>query len=279
MNDPAMSATFEEFERHRTVVVRWTPPATTRANVVVVPAFGDEMNQTRRMIRLAAEALAGRGVATVVFDPLGTGDSSAEFDDASVERWLNDFGGMLARLRSKSDAPIVLFGCRLGVALAVELTHRSPDAAVALVGWAPVFQGRMQLSAYLRAAKIVQHRRPGKEPADARAEWSAGRSAFLGGYPISPTLAEQLERLDASTAPRVPAATLIDVRSPAAEGSTSPSQALQSRADAWRTQGVDTEVLAVEGTLFWNVPDLVDLPSLVEVTVDAVERHVEGRLR
>lgn len=273
-----IAARFEQFDEHRTVVVRWVASSETRAHVLVVPAFGDEMNQTRRMVRLTAEALAVRGIETTVFDLFGTGDSSAPFGEASVERWLDDLEAMLARIRSTSDAPIVLFGCRLGVALAVEMTHRSPNVAVALFGWAPVFLGRMQLSALMRTAKIAQRLRPGAELPDARAEWAEKRTAFLGGYPISPILAEQLERLDASAAPRVRSAALIDVRPTAAEGVPSPSQALQSRVDAWRMQGIDVEVFAVEGAPFWNVPDLVDLPSLVEVTADAIARHAEGRL-
>lgn len=269
-----MAAAFERFNGHRTVVVRWQPTAKARAQVLCVPAFGDEMSQTRRMVRLAAEGLAERAIASVVFDLLGTGDSSAEFDEASVEDWLDDLATMLARMRSESDAPVVLFGCRLGVALAVELTRRAPESALAVVGWAPVLQGRMQLSAMLRAAKIAQQRRPGTDDGDAKAVWAEGRIAHLAGYPISPALAAQLERLDASAPPRVRAATLIDVRLPQATGVVEPSEALQTRAARWREQGVEVETLAVEGPPFWNVPDLVDVPALVDMTVDAIDRHV-----
>ncbi len=271
------SARFEQLAGHRTVVVEHAPMGASKAQVLCVPAFGDEMNQTRRMVRLVAEALARRGIGTTWFDLHGTGDSSAGFENATVDRWLDDLATMLEAMRSTSAVPVVLFGCRLGVALAVELTQRVPGATSALVGWAPLLQGRMQLSAMLRAAKIAQGRRPGAEPVDAKATWAAGRIAFLGGYPISPTLAGELERLDASAAPRVRAATLVDVRPPSAEAAVSPSEALQRRAAAWREQGVDVALVAVEGSPFWNVSDLVDLPSLVDVTVDAIEGHAAGQ--
>lgn len=275
MNDRWMLAAFERFDGHSSIVVRWTPPEAARARVLFVPAFGDEMNQTRRMVRLTAEALVERSIASTVFDPHGTGDSSAGFAEATVERWLADFAAVLERMRADRDEPIVLCACRLGVALAAELTHRVPEASIeALVGWAPLLQGRAQLSALQRAAKIAAGRRPGAERVDAKAEWTSGRIAFLGGYPISPALAEQLDRLDATAAPRVRAATLIDVRPPAPEGTVSPSEALRNRARAWQESGVAVEVLVVEGAPFWNVPDLVDLPSLVEATAGAVERHV-----
>ncbi|HLT27654.1 MAG TPA: hypothetical protein VK047_13295, partial [Zeimonas sp.] len=119
-----MLAAFERFDGHSSIVVRWTPPEAARARVLFVPAFGDEMNQTRRMVRLTAEALVERSIASTVFDPHGTGDSSAGFAEATVERWLADFAAVLERMRADRDAPIVLCACRLGVALAAELTHR-----------------------------------------------------------------------------------------------------------------------------------------------------------
>lgn len=270
-----ISAAFESLEGHRTVVVRWRPPVPPHAQVLFVPAFGDEMSQTRRMMRLVAEALVERGIASTLFDAHGTGDSSADFADASIERWLVDYETVLSRMRADCAAPVLLFGCRLGVALAAELTHRSPVPVLALIGWAPVLQGRMQLSALLRASKIAQGRRTGAAGNDPKAQWAEGRIAFLGGYPISPELASGLERLDAgSRAPSVASATLIDVRPPLGEGGVQPSAALLNHARAWRERGLDVDVLAVEGAPFWNVPDLVDLPSLVSVTVEAVERRV-----
>src|SRR5690606_34114324 len=121
-----------------------------RAQVLFVPAFGDEMNQTRRMVKLAAEALAQRRVASAVFDLFGTGDSSAGFGDATVDDWLGDCCSLADRLRAGPERPLVLIGCRLGVALAVHASTMLPRPLAGLVGWAPVLQGRAQLSGMLR---------------------------------------------------------------------------------------------------------------------------------
>jgi len=266
-------AHFESFPGHRSIVVQHLPSGHPRAQVLFVPAFGDEMNQTRRMVRLTAEALVERSIASTRFDLHGTGDSSAGFEEASVERWLEDLVAMCERMRSASDAPLVLCACRLGVALAVELTHRLSMPAHALLGWAPVLQGRAQLSTLLRATKIAQQQRPDARP-EPKIEWAAGRVAFLGGYPVSAALAAQLERLDASVPPRVHAATLIDVRPAIAEGAPEPSEGLGAKARAWRENGVEVELLAVAGAPFWNVPDLVDLPALIEATARAAERSL-----
>src|SRR5690606_10637026 len=114
-----------------------------------------EMNQTRRMVKLAAEALAARGIESVVFDAHGTGDSSAGFEEATVARWLADCRAIVARVQGDAPTrPLLLIGCRLGVALAVETSRTLPEPAAALIGWAPLLQGKQQLSGMLRADKV-----------------------------------------------------------------------------------------------------------------------------
>lgn len=277
MSERSLEARFEEFDGHRSVVVAWTPRTRVRAHAVFVPAFGDEMNQTRRMVKLTAEALASRGVASSVFDLYGTGDSSADFSDATVDRWLADCRSMAARVASGPALPLVLIGCRLGVALAVHASRRLMQPAAALIGWAPLLQGRTQLSGLLRAANVARFQQPDIGEPDARSSWSAGRTANLGGYPISPSLASQLEALDATNhAPRAMHATLIEVRQSIGKEPVSASAALTKSAVAWSEQGTSTDVLAVEGAGFWNVADLVDVPALVERTVDVVDTTLSG---
>lgn len=263
-------AGFEDLQDHRTVVVRWRPIGKTRVQVLFVPAFGDEMNQMRRMVKLTAEALTPHGVASWVFDLFGTGDSSADFADATIERWLDDVRSVAARIRATDDAPLVVIGCRLGVALAVKASRAMSRPPAALIGWAPVLQGKVQLTGLLRAAGLARLQRQDVAEPDARAEWAAGRAATLGGYSISPALAAQLEALDATTAPMADRAVLIEVRLPVGEEAVVPSEALRKRAAAWSDEGVPTRVDAVAGPAFWNVSDLVDVPELIDRTVIAV---------
>lgn len=271
-----LQARFEDFDDHCSVVVCWRPAARVRAQALFVPAFGDEMNQSRRMVRLAAEALAERGVAGCVFDLHGTGDSSAGFAEATVQRWLADCRTIAARVAADPALPLVLVGCRLGVALAAQLSHDLARPVAALVGWAPVLQGRAQLSGLLRAAALARSQRPEAAEADPRALWAAGQTAMLGGYPVSPALAEELEAFDARRAPRAARVTLVDVRVPVGDAPVAASEALRKRAAAWSEAGTRTEVVAVAGAGFWNVADLVDVPALVDLTVNAVEAALAG---
>lgn len=282
-----LDARFEDFDGHRSLVVRWRPAQPPRAQAVFFPAFGDEMNQTRRMVKLAAEALAARGVECVVFDPHGTGDSSAGFEDATVAGWLADCRAIVARVQADpagqgahsgqpARLPLLLIGCRLGAALAAETSRTLPEPAAALIGWAPLLQGKQQLSGMLRADKVSRMQKSDAAAIpEPRALWAAGECAWLGGYPVSAALAEQLEALDATAAPKTARATLIDVRVPVGEEAVVPTEPLKKRGESWSDHGVPTTVHAVPGAGFWNVADLVDVPELVDATVAAAERALE----
>ena len=90
------------------------------AQVIFVPAFGDEMNQMRRMVALAAKRSRSATLASCVFD-LGCGGNSADCR-ATVDLWLY-CRAMVERLRAGA-VPLVLIGCRL--TLAARLTHDLP---------------------------------------------------------------------------------------------------------------------------------------------------------
>lgn len=265
-------ARFEDFDGHRSPVLRWQPRSPVRAQAIFFPPFGDEMNQSRRMFRLTAEALAERGIACCVFDLLGTGDSSADFSEATVSAWLADGRRMLEATQG-GGAPVVLIGCRLGVALAAKAGEFLARPAPLLVGWAPLLQGSQQLNGLVRAVKIARMNRP--DTPDPKAKWAAGEPAWLAGYPVSPVLAEELMALDATAAPRVERAVLLDLRVGPDEASLMASEASLRRADSWSRLGVATEAIAVPGPAFWNVADLVDVPQLIEATVSAVDATVK----
>ncbi len=268
------SAGFEPLNGHHGVVVRWRPKATARAHVVFLPAFGDEMNQTRRMVRLVAEALAARDVECTAFDLHGTGDSTADFSEATIERWIADCRAIAAKI--DPDRPLILVGCRLGAALAVHASHLLAHPPASLVAWAPVLQGKTQLSAMVRAARVAAMQGAGSGNEDPHAVWASGKAAMVGGYPVSAELATQLDSFDATRPPKAGRATLIDIRLAVGAQAPKAPQALLARASEWSEQGVPTDVRIVAGPWFWNVADLVDVPELVDATVGAVEQALEG---
>jgi exosortase A-associated hydrolase 2 len=265
--DPVVG--FEPLGPGRTLVVDWPAIGAERARVLVVPGFGDEMNQMRRMVTLAAQALARVGVACRVFDLHGTGDSSADFSEATTQRWVDDCDAMIARFMH--GGPGFVLASRLGMPLALAAAARRPGAIAGLVGWAPLAGGQVQLSALLRAAAVTRGRgADGSSDEDPVATWARDGVACLAGYPVSARMAAGLRDLQLPDVPDVPRIATIDVRLAEGGEGVQPTAVWTRRAADWCARGVEARALAVAGAPFWNVADLVDVPALVGSTVETI---------
>ncbi len=109
-----------------------------REAVVYVHPFAEEMNQSRRMAVLQAEALARRGYGVLMLDLTGCGDSTGEFADARWETWRDDIVAGCRWLGELGYRRITLWGLRLGAALAVETACAEPGICRRLVLCRPV---------------------------------------------------------------------------------------------------------------------------------------------
>ena len=83
-----------------------------RGCVIHVPAFAEEMNKCRPMVSRQARGLAESGIAVVVPDLSGTGDSEGEFSSATWLNWKAD----LAYLVHWSQDRVGGRGCPVGSA-------------------------------------------------------------------------------------------------------------------------------------------------------------------
>src|SRR5215831_1508934 len=82
------------------------PPSDTvapRGDVVVAPAFAEEMNRCRSMVSMQARSLAQSGVGALVLDPFGTGDSAGNFSDFTWSRAKDDLLQGIAWLRAHGN--------------------------------------------------------------------------------------------------------------------------------------------------------------------------------
>ena len=67
--------------------------------IIHIPAFAEEMNKSRRMLAMQAQAFAGQGYAVLVLDLFGTGDSSGDFGEATWDIWLQNIDTALVWLK------------------------------------------------------------------------------------------------------------------------------------------------------------------------------------
>lgn len=162
-------------------------------------AFAEELNKTRRMIALQADACAHAGIAVLQWDLLGCGDSEGLFDDASWSCWRDDVDAALAWARREyPDVPRIMWGMRLGALLALDTAHRRAEDIAGVVLWQPYWQGRLCLTQFFRlesAARMLTGHGDAERPPLARA--MAGEAVEVAGYTLSSTLVQEVAALDA----------------------------------------------------------------------------------
>ena len=122
-----------------------------RANVLYLHPFAEEMHKSRRMAALQARQFAAAGVAVLQLDLTGCGDSWGDFNDARWERWQNDVFCAIDWLNSEhnQDAPLLIWGLRLGGMLALDCARQLPNIAGVLL-WQPIINGELFLNQCLR---------------------------------------------------------------------------------------------------------------------------------
>jgi uncharacterized protein len=126
------------------------PPAgRCQGSVLFLHAFAEEMNKSRRMVAMAARALAGAGLAVLQIDLLGCGDSSGDLADASWAAWLDDTCQGAAWLHARYPGPLWLWGERSGCLLAAAAL---PRVVAARGGTAPTVASTAALGVASSAA-------------------------------------------------------------------------------------------------------------------------------
>jgi exosortase A-associated hydrolase 2 len=240
--------------------------------VLVVPPFAEEMNKCRRMVTLVSQQLAERGIATVIPDLYGTGDSAGVLDDADWATWIRDIRACVGWIERRGMRIECLLAIRLGAALAnaVAATGGLPSVRRSVL-WQPVFDGERFLSQFLRlriAATLMSQDR--KETlAQLREQLGAGQVIEVAGYPITGRLQAGIDAIKPPTVLPVEFGAVSwfeAVREAGAELAT-PSQQLVDRSlQAGRTIAGATFV----GEPYWSATEIVVLPAMVSATVDTL---------
>ena len=256
------------------------PAGPVQGLVVYVHPFAEEMNKSRRMAAWQARVLAERGLAVLLPDLLGCGDSAGDFGDASWAAWVDDTVQACQWLRHQAAGwqpplpggngtlPLTLWGLRAGALLAAEAAARLGDVHRLLL-WQPASSGKAVLQQFLRlqlAGELMGgEARGGTETLKARL--AAGHTVELAGYRIAPALAQGLERSTLRPVAGVRQLLWLEVSS--REGAPlTPASA--STVQAWQQAGCEVQAQAVPGPVFWQTTEIEDAPALVRATLAAL---------
>lgn len=244
-------------------------PAQARGLLVFLPPWADEMNKSRRMVRLQAQLLAQQGCAVLRLDLSGCGDSSGDHGDATWEQWVEDGQAACAWLvRQYPDTPLILWGLRAGCLLACQVAAQLPTPASLLL-WNPPANGRVLWQQFLRLATASSLTSDaGKARADTiKQRLQQGLPVEIAGYEVNAALAQGLESSTLMT-PESPTGLALLETSPQADADLSPAN--QATAARWQALGHRIITQRVQGPAFWQTTEIEDAPALLPATLHAV---------
>lgn len=259
------------------------PGAPPRGRVLFCPPFAEELNTTRRAVARQTRALAETGFAVLQIDPLGCGDSSGGFEDASWSAWLADLELAHAWLSQRASGPVWLWGLRAGALLASDLAARLPEPAHLLL-WQPAASGQQQLQQFLRLHAagqwLASDKAGGVKKTDTPAQQLAlGQSVHIAGYPLSPALAQGLAaarlQLPVSQPPGHSVRHLVwlvfaqqTASNPLPPAALSPAS--EKTLAAWRAAGWRVHAQTLASPAFWQTVEAEAAPEIETATVQAL---------
>jgi len=271
MTTAVREAFFLEGEGGGRFCVLTRPPSAPVGNLLLVPPFAEELNKSRRMLALAAQAFAERGWQVLQLDLFGCGDSAGDFGHASWAAWLEDVDRAFARLTAEYAVPTTLWSLRAGCLLATDWM-RLRGEALPLLAWQPVVNGKQHLQQFLRLKGVSEmlNEADVKTTMEAlRKALAEGRSVEVAGYTLSPALVEGLEASVFSLTPnhRAPLSMLELVGQPEPEC----SPGLRLLAERLHKEGCAVEAQALQGPAFWQTQEIATCPALIAASCHVLE--------
>lgn len=236
--------------------------------MLFVPPFGEEMNKSRRQFTVTMQALLDEGIAVLLPDLFGTGDSDGNFSQATWECWKADIVAAMSWIDSHALVLESTVATRLGCALVAESLKMAGRSVGRTVFWQPVDSGHQFVTQFLRlrvAASMMESNN--KETVESlRQRLSEGETLEIAGYSLSPALWRDIEEivLSQSLDPCLGKLALIEVGS-ARDGQLSPvGRCLLATANE---KGMQTTGMRLAGDPFWNATEIVTNPELAMRTV------------
>lgn len=243
------------------------------ASVLLCNPFGEEASRAHRIYRVLATQLERAGYATLRFDFSGTGDSSGDASEATIDQWLKDLGTAAGELRRTSGSPrVALVGLRFGATLAALASSRGELRPRQLVLWDPVVNG----AGYLRELAAQHRQYMAEEMGDAgwhdRLELDAeGFPTEALGVPLPAALRRQIAAIDlVSETARTPLA--ADLTTVISTGATNPEL------ERWRAQleqSASTRWIAQAGSAAWNSDAALNAATVPMDIVQTILTRIE----
>ncbi len=263
MNGGGAKPFFLEATGGERFATHFPPAGRCRGTILFAPPFAEELNKSRRMIAMQSRNLASVGFSVLHVDLLGTGDSSGDFRDAGWEAWQEDLLLGASWLRNRYDAPLLLWGMRLGALLALDVAPKIQPESVLL--WHPVVSGEAFTTQFLRLRVANEMMSGGKKSVkDLRQDLATKGTLEVAGYEVAHDLFESIDRLKLQEL-GIPGKRHFWLDIVQDETATIPPASARVL-EEWKNRGIETEHIGLKSAQFWSNQEITDAPELIEKT-------------
>ncbi len=170
------------------------PPQSEKIGIVFCHPFAEEKLISHRVLVNMSRYLTKEGIYCLRFDYMGHGDSSGNFEDATISTRISDIQTAIAYLKSQTGVEKVgLLGLRLGAALAA-LSADDTFFSNPLVLISPIIKGKTYIRQCLRSNLATQMAVYNKIDQDRKAlvnELMNGNKINIDGYLLTKRMYEQ----------------------------------------------------------------------------------------
>jgi len=270
---------FIQLNGRRLFALKLTPDGPPPEGAVLyLPPFAEEMNRCRNHVAATARRMAAQGLAVLMLDPYGTGESDGRLDEPDWQTWLDDAVGAARWLHSDTgQVPLHLWGVRTGALLAAEAADALAPLVTSLLFWQPVLDGKTFLNQYLRLRIASQLVKDGERETteSIRLRLASGERIEIAGYPLAGHMADSLatRRLDrCQSLTRLPVHWL-DLTAKPDQPLALPAQKLLN---GLKEAGAQVHLHAVVSPPIWQTYDRELAPELHEATAAVLGRGMAG---
>jgi exosortase A-associated hydrolase 2 len=240
--------------------------------ILHIPAFAEEMNKSRRMVALQAQAFAKSGYAVLVVDLYGTGDSTGDFSDATWMLWKQDITAACLWLIEQGASAITLWGLRMGALLAMDFASYTVLKINHVLCWQPVLNGELFVMQFLRlrlATAMMDNNAPQEKTADLKQQLLDGQIVEVAGYAlppdlITPLLALSAHQIDTGNLERI---SFIEV-----VGNSDKPMSANLIKFVEQQQNKDRPIIlqTVVGSPFWATQEIAEVPELLIESINCL---------
>jgi pimeloyl-ACP methyl ester carboxylesterase len=167
--------------------------------------LGQEYIRSHRSYRQLALQLSQIGFPVLRFDFYACGDSHGECAEGTLSEWFTNIGSAMAEIRRRCGLlNVCLVGLRLGGTLSIMAGAERGDIQ-RVVLWDPVVSG----VSYLEELATLHQERVRQSLGKVTNGFRSDRPAELLGFPVTPLMLADLQKIEISTIEKKPASDVL----------------------------------------------------------------------